>query len=524
MFKNIGSNWVLNILTAVVTFYVTPFQTLGLGGTVNGVWQTIVAATGYLALLLTGVPMASVRELSERLTTWEQAKRSGDEAQAAQRLNAVNATITNCLGLYLRLGAAAVIVGGAIFAWWEWQYVASGKVPAGVVQGARIAFAISVAQLAGGFVSQVPIAILAAHREFVLRNLVAVGSLVLRVILVYSVFKLAPSLVTLASIQVALLVCDFTASSWIIRKKFPELHLRLHGFDRQGVRQMLSFSVFVLLLNVGNKIAFQTDELVIGKFLTMNDVTTFQYGKQLVLQFSDFIFSIGIVLNPTATRLKTQGNLPELAQVFLKWSKIGLSLTLLGGIYLLILGQDFLRAWLYDPKFAFDAAGAGQIQTVFMLSHFAFLPARGIVMPILMGLGHAARPTIAFLTCAVANLILSLVLVKPLGLLGVALGTAIPDVLFAAFLFREIFRTIDLRPSTWAAYVLPKVLLGCVPVAGALWLMRGFATGARLPVLVALGVIHVLIFGVVWVFFVFRGDSHFDPWRKIRSRGRPSTP
>ena len=65
MFKNISSNWVRNVLSIVVLMHLTPFVIDTLGKEVNGVWVTIVSSTLILKLLILGVPMATVRYLTE---------------------------------------------------------------------------------------------------------------------------------------------------------------------------------------------------------------------------------------------------------------------------------------------------------------------------------------------------------------------------------------------------------------------------------------------------------------------------
>lgn len=519
MFKNIGSNWVVNILSLAVTFVVTPRITRWLGVDVNGAWAVMVNLTGLLGLMMTGVPLASVRQLTARFTEIDQAKRAGDAADIRRRIAAANDTIATCMGLYVRLGIAACAAGAVLYGVHERLYIGSGRYPADSITDARIAFAILVLQLAGGFVSQVPISILGAYREFVLRNLVAMGSLTLRLVLVLTVFRANPSLTTLAMIQAALLVYDFTVSCVVIRRRHPDVSIGFRGFDRAVMRQIFGFSVFVLLLHLGNKIAFQTDSLVIGAFMTPRDVTTFEYGKLSVLQFSEFVFAIGIVLNPTATKLQVEGKTAELRETFLKWSKAGLSLTLLGGLYLVFIGDEFLRAWVHDPEF--DARGAGIVQIVFMASHFVFLPARAIAMPILMGLGHVKKATIAFLACGILNVLLSLALVRPLGLVGVAVGTAIPDVIFGVFALRESFRLLGVRAGEYLAYVALKAFLGSMLMGAALWLARPFALGRPLWVLLGIGAIYAAIFAVVWTFWVFRGDPRLDILETLRLRRRP---
>ena len=87
-------------------------------------------------------------------------------------------------------------------------------------------------------------------------------------------------------------------------------------------------------------------------------------------------------------------------------------------LFLLLLGPRFI-AWWIDPSFE---APAGRVLQVLMLSYLIFLPVRGVALPILMGIGKPRLPAIAFLITGIVNLVLSMLLVRPFGLAGVALG------------------------------------------------------------------------------------------------------
>ena len=60
MLKNIGSNWIVTLVTVAVTYFLMPFVLHTLGQDGYGTWNLINSITGYLALLALGVPMASV--------------------------------------------------------------------------------------------------------------------------------------------------------------------------------------------------------------------------------------------------------------------------------------------------------------------------------------------------------------------------------------------------------------------------------------------------------------------------------
>src|SRR5438132_11296889 len=142
-----------------------------------------------------------------------------------------------------------------------------------------------------------------------------------------------------------------------------------------------------------------------------------------------------------------------------------------------------------------------------MVSYLVFLPMRGVALPMLMGLGKAGLPTIGFLVAGVLNLGLSLLLVRPLGLAGVALGTAIPNVLFAVLIFGHACREMEVSVLAFMRYVIPRAVLGAVPVlALLLWFKLGLEVRSLVELAVA-GVAMALVFGVVWGFLVCLVDS-----------------
>ena len=93
MLKNIGSNWALALVQIIVMMQLTPVQVAALGPDANGAWLTIASLSGLLGLLILGVPMASVRFISQHA--------------AAKDLDKVNEAVSTCLGICLALGASA---------------------------------------------------------------------------------------------------------------------------------------------------------------------------------------------------------------------------------------------------------------------------------------------------------------------------------------------------------------------------------------------------------------------------------
>ena len=237
-----------------------------------------------------------------------------------------------------------------------------------------------------------------------------------------------------------------------------------------------------------------------------DSIAFYAVANSLIIYLMDFIVAIAAVVSPMATKLNTERRLGELRDIFLTWSKVALSLTVMAGLFLIVFGPRFIGWWI-DPSFE---RPSGEVLQILMLSSFIFLPVRGVALPILIGLGKPKVPAFGFLVAGLLNLGLSMLLIGPLGLAGVALGTAIPNVFFALLILGAVCRELEIPVRRYAAYVVPRTALGAVPlVAVLLWFKLGLQV-QDIAGLIAAGSTMLLLFGATWIFYVYRDDPYVD--------------
>jgi O-antigen/teichoic acid export membrane protein len=488
MLRNVGSTWVVLAATVAATYVITPFVFRSLGQEGYGVWTIITALTGYLSLLALGVPMASVRYLAQHAAERDTVK--------------LNQVIGSCAGLYLMIGAGALVASGvmtALFLRWD-------GLPAGFRAEAPFALGLMAAQVSAGFIGLLPEAIMYAHHDFVVRNLIRLAGVLLRLALTIFLLWWHASLLTLALVQLACFVFDVGASWLIVRRRYPGVRVSLADFDRGAVRRVFSFSVYVLLLTAGARLIFETNAIIIGAFRSVGDIAYYVVANSLVVYLMEFVLAIASVVSTTMTRLQTEGRQEELREVFLKWSKAAFSLTIVVGAFLFVLGPRFIGWWM-EPSFE---APSGTVLQILVVSSLVFLPVRGVALPALTGLGKPRLPAMAFLVTGVANVLLSIALVEPLGLAGVALGTAIPNVAFALVVLTLACRELRISPFEYVRYVVPKVALGALPVVAFLGWCRLTLDVTSFAGLAAAGSAMLLLFGLTAVFFIYRHDPYVD--------------
>src|SRR5258707_6683735 len=108
MLKNVGSNWIATLVTVVAAYLLTPFTLHKLGDDGYGTWNLINSITGYLGLLVLGVPMASVRYFAQHVARGEVSK--------------LNEAIGSCTMLYLLLGGIALVICVGLYPFFTLTY------------------------------------------------------------------------------------------------------------------------------------------------------------------------------------------------------------------------------------------------------------------------------------------------------------------------------------------------------------------------------------------------------------------
>lgn len=488
MFKNISSNWVLLLVTMISAYFLLPFTLHTLGNDQYGAWLLISSFTGYLGLLVLGVPMASVRFITHHASV--------------KNYHEVNKTIATCAGMYMLIGLFSLVAGIALLMVFDRAYA----IPLALRSNARMSYLIIVFSTSVGFLAQLPHGIMASHHDFVRRNLVQTGSIIAKLIFTVVLLRLKPSLIVLALGQFLPVILECALMWIIISRRYPQVKLDLSLFEWNTMRQVFSFSIFVLILNVGIQLSFQTDSLVIAKFLGIGQISYYAVANTIMVYAMQFVIGVAAVVMPMATKLHAQAQQEQLKRLFFKWSKIAFSLTLLGSLFLIVVGPELISAWI-GPSFE---KPAGAVLQVLMLSGLVFLPIRGVGLPILMGIGKPGKATAAFLGAGVLNLVLSVLFARRLGLLGVAIGTAIPNVLFGVILLLICANELKFEIREYISRVAKLPLIGAIPVTAVLVWCDRFSQFKGLLRVAFVGAVMVGVFAVVWISFVYRTDEDIN--------------
>jgi O-antigen/teichoic acid export membrane protein len=220
-----------------------------------------------------------------------------------------------------------------------------------------------------------------------------------------------------------------------------------------------SFKTFIIIIAV--QIVFYTDNVVVGAFLSVGAVTLYSIAGSLALYSGQVSSAMGSTFIPMASGMDATGQTKNLQRLLLRGSQAALGLMLPIGITLLLRGKTFIGLWM-GPQYS---QTSGTILQILLISQF-FTIANSTAGQIAYGVDkHKSVATWAAIE-AVFNLSLSLILVKTVGLYGVAWGTSISmSIIHLIFWPRYVKRElgIPIRTYLWEAWI--KITLCAIPFA-----------------------------------------------------------
>jgi O-antigen/teichoic acid export membrane protein len=228
--------------------------------------------------------------------------------------------------------------------------------------------------------------------------------------------------------------------------------------------ELMSFSLVSLGFTIAENLRFQSDAIVIGAFLSSTAITYYSIGLRLADYPAGIVSSLAQIFTPMASHLEAIGDNARLQRVFLVGNRACALVIFPLCAFLIILGKEIIAVWV-GPKYS----ASYPVLLVLVVSKTLFL-AQSCSSRMLVGLGRLRALTLVVFLDGVANLILSIVLIRHWGILGVAIGTAIPLTCTSLF-FLPLYLCRILKVSLGAflrqSFLLPlasTVAMACVLV------------------------------------------------------------
>ena len=284
---------------------------------------------------------------------------------------------------------------------------------------AKVLMALMVFNLALTFPNSVFDAFTSAYERFVFQKILVCAQNILNPFLALPLLLMGYGSIGMVSVTTVLTIVKLLVNIWFCLSKL-HIHFIFSGFQFSLLKEMWVFTFFIFLNQIIDQVNWSVDKFLLGRLAGTTAVAIYGVGGQINTMYLQFSTSISSVFVPKVNRIVAGSNdNKQLTKLFTKVGRIQfmvLGLVLTGFIFF---GYPFVKMW------AGEGYGASYAVALLLI-----VP---VTVPLIQNLGieiqraknmHKAR-AIVYLVIAIANVLISIPLIKFMGPAGAALGTAI---------------------------------------------------------------------------------------------------
>jgi O-antigen/teichoic acid export membrane protein len=398
---NVLYNYTGLLVSTAVGFGLTPILVDHLGHRTFGAYVLIGTMIGYTALLDFGVGVTVMRLVAGHM-----------EDEDPTRVRSI---VSNGVALYTLLGLVVLGVAAGVYPFVGGIFDIHGA----ALHSFRTAFAISMVTMGLTFPSAVFTGILQGFHNFRASNVVAVCQCAVGAIGALVVVERGGGLVPLALVNAAVALGAFAVKATYARRRY-RVGFRWSLIRRAELSRIVRISSWLLIGNLAVMIVFDVDNLVVGAVLGVGAVAAFA----VTLGAANALQGLGNAMNSvtlsTASSLVAREDRAGLQRILLQ--SVRITLVVLGPFTVLaaLWGSQLLRLWV-GPTFESSAP------TLFVMALGTTIAlVQAAASQVIIACGRQRRLFLITVPEAAVNLALSIALARHLGIVGVALGTALP--------------------------------------------------------------------------------------------------
>ena len=488
------------VLGIVVALVLTPYLLSRLGAERYAIYALASVVTGYLSILDLGLGTGYVKFVAE--------------AHAKRDAGAMNQALATGFFAYLAFGA------GLMVAWLlaRDSVVRFLNLATELQPEATKVFTIAVLVLAMSGAAAAFRAVLHGTQRIDVATRIGVALILPRLIVVVAVLESGRGLVGLVIADLALFLVGTAAMAWSSRRLFPELSLRPRHATVECLRKLLRYGVRLQVSRGSEMVNFHFDKLVLARYVGLSAVTDYELGSRVLSTARSLPLMLLNAMVPAVSELDAHGESRAIARL----SARTLRYLLVSGVAIFgviaTMAPRLMVAWLGPGHEA-----SARVVRVLALGYLLNV-ASGAFTAVCQGIDRTDYQMRVAILALVANIVLSLALVRSFGLDGVVVATTLALVLaygYAAWRFPTILPAA--KSSDHSGLYLRTVLAALAGLAAGLLVERLCADlghGSRGGEAI-LGAVLASVFAVVYATALWRtGLIDRDDLAAIRGRSR----
>lgn len=417
LLKNVFSNWATMAINICIAFFMSPFLVHNLGKEVYGIWALVLSVVSYSSFLDAGMRQALSKYLPKYF--------------AVRDFKSLNQILSSSNAIYLITGSI-VLIATLIVAFF---FVDSFNISSDLMPVMRVVLLIIGFNQALRFFFITASALGPFHR-YDLGNMIDASISILNASAIFLFIGLGYRIYTLAIITVTSSICKYVLRTYYQKKVVPQIEYKFKHVRKARVKELLNYGIISYLIVIAWIVIFNSDNLIIGLMSNASDITYYSIAGMMIVHLRALINAIGVPLVPAISHLDATRDFSEISDLFNKLSNYLYYLCAGICITILFFGDDFIYLWM-GPDFTVTV----KILNVLIISACFFLP-QITVNSVLLGISKHKILLYILAVEAMGKIILSILLFKKLGIIGVAWGTAIPQLAIYTVVYPIVFHKV----------------------------------------------------------------------------------
>jgi O-antigen/teichoic acid export membrane protein len=207
-----------------------------------------------------------------------------------------------------------------------------------------------------------------------------------------------------------------------IRWRLPELFTVQGKWNTQYAKALVKPSLYWWLTDLGAFLSLRTDLYFITLFKGTQNLPSYQAAYTLVANLYQIAFSLGVSSSVFISQAWQAGDLSVIHRMTLRNAKLGLSIMAVGVVFLMMAGRELIELWLGEGNFV-----GYSVLLIFCI--MLTLEAQHGILAVTSRATDDEKYAPWSVASGILNLIFTWILIKPLGLVGVAMGTMLAQLL-----------------------------------------------------------------------------------------------
>ena len=486
---------IIHILTAI--FY-TPIMLKILGQSEYGTYQLVESVVSYLSLFSLGFGASYVR-------FYAQYRAQNDEDNIA-RLNGMYMVIFCFLGLLAAIGGIAMLN--------NIHRLFGTGLSDGEYSLAKLLMGIMVVNIVFTFPLSVFDGMVTAHEELIFQKLLLVMQYLLNPFLTLPLLLLGYGSVGMVLVTSFLLVVKAIFNIYFCFKKLC-VKFCFRKFKLGLLLELSSFTFFIFLNQVIEQINWSVDKFLLGRMSGTVSISVYSLAAQLNSIYIQFSSAVSEAFVPKIYRMiAEETDDSEISKLFIKVGRVQfIILGLIISGYILF-GKEFICIWVGE-----------NYKESYYIGLLLLIP---ITIPLIEGIGvqiqraknrHQTRSIVYFII-AIANILISIPLIKWKGAVGAAIGTCIALILGHGLFMNYYYQyKLNISIKTFAINILKMIPALILPVVTGILLNQFMRKSPNLVQLL----LKIIVYSIAYCASIYYLAMNYEEKTLIHSLFRKKT-